>query len=137
MRLRGSHMAVTNRINVCPTCGTEFFRPRYPDQVFCSIKCRRPADPLPRLLKYVDKSAASGCWMWTGCLNHDGYGRFMLNGRCIVAHRASWQLHIGTIPAGVQLDHKCHDPLKCLLGTRCPHRRCVNPIHLELTDLVD
>jgi hypothetical protein len=98
---------------------------------------RRPADPLQRFLKYVDKTPESGCWLWSGCTNKDGYGTFRIDGRSPLAHRVSWQLHIGAIPAGVQLDHTCHDPLTCLLGSKCPHRRCVNPSHLEETGLVE
>ena len=31
-----------------------------------------------------------------------------------------------------QIDHKCHtDDISCTGGAGCPHRRCVNPQHLE------
>lgn len=74
----------------------------------------------------------SGCWMWTGGINHQGYGKFWLQGRTVGAHQYSyWQSH-GEQPAGMQIDHTCHEPETCKGGTTCPHRRCVNPAHLEL-----
>lgn len=37
------------------------------------------------------------------------------------------------IPAGMVLDHLCHDPEVCKFkGRECPHRRCVNPMHLKV-----
>jgi hypothetical protein len=36
------------------------------------------------------------------------------------------------IPEGLVLDHTCHtDDPTCPGGVTCPHRRCVNPGHLE------
>jgi hypothetical protein len=45
----------------------------------------------------------SGCWLWTGHINEDGYGR--LGSRH--AHRFAYALLVGPIPAGFQLDHLC------------------------------
>lgn len=73
----------------------------------------------------------NGCWEWTSHLNPGGYGSFYLDGRRIGAHRASYQLHIGSIPAGHDIDHECHNrDSTCPGGRGCPHRRCVNPEHL-------
>ncbi len=63
----------------------------------------------------------SGCWLWIGLLNKDGYawlgGPPKKAGR--LAHRASYEAFINCIPSGLELDHKCR--------IRC----CVNPNHLE------
>lgn len=59
------------------------------------------------------------CWLWTGCRTARGYGRFMFNRRVQPAHRVSYQLLVGPIPEGTELDHLC----------RVKH--CVRPEHLD------
>jgi hypothetical protein len=91
----------------------------------------RGAPPLARLAAHVI-FLPNGCWGWTASLKASGYGSFWLNGKCVLAHCASYQLLVGPIPTGFELDHLCHtnDPV-CMGGIECPHRRCVNPAHLE------
>ena len=72
-----------------------------------------------------------GCWMWTGTLNDGGYGMFAVGGTNLRAHRWAYERFVGPIPAGLQIDHLCHDPDACHGGITCPHRRCVNPAHLR------
>jgi hypothetical protein len=67
--------------------------------------------PHPRL--------GSPCWVWTGRLNRNGYGRAWHNGAEPVAHRAVYEELVGPIPAGEVLDHLCR------------WRRCCNPGHVE------
>jgi hypothetical protein len=87
--------------------------------------------------RYASKVRVQGeCWIWTGCiLKKTGYGRIHLtvNGKAVMmlAHRAVYELLVGPIPEGMTLDHKCHDPKVCRVGTACPHRACINPAHLE------
>jgi hypothetical protein len=63
----------------------------------------------------------SGCWLWVARVNGKGYGTISL-GRDgdgeEMAHRVSWMLYRGPIPAGLHVLHKCDV------------RACVNPNHL-------
>lgn len=71
------------------------------------------------------------CWMWTGRLLNSGYGGLKYGLEAGTAHRVAYLITKGEIPEGVDLDHTCHDPETCPGGKSCPHRRCVNPNHLE------
>lgn len=81
----------------------------------------RAAQPTPstveRFWPRVRKSEE--CWEWTGPRNNHGYGTLRHNGRDALAHRVSYELNIGPIPDGLQLDHLCRN------------RGCVRPDHLE------
>ena len=61
------------------------------------------------------------CWLWTGAVDKDGYGRLWMNDgrRSAAAYIVAYELTFGSVPAGLMLDHLCRN------------RRCVNPTHLE------
>lgn len=73
-----------------------------------------------RFLRMVTPEPNTGCWLWAGLLNADGYGWFRLRGRAVGAHRAAFEFHVGAIPADMVVMH------------RCDVRWCVNPDHLRL-----
>lgn len=58
------------------------------------------------------------CWLWMGGCTPEGYGMFKAE-KQMGAHRYAYELLVGPIPPGLQLDHLCRVP------------RCVNPDHLE------
>lgn len=79
---------------------------------------------LTRLLSHIDYSGGpDACWLWTGCKNQKGYGRFQLGGRgspTVMAHRIVYEAFTGReIPEGLELDHECEK------------QSCVNPLHLK------
>src|SRR3972149_1210769 len=84
----------------------------YPDiQEIVKYRIESKSIPIPE----------SGCWIWEGAINEDGYGRFVINRKKIVgAHRKSYQAFIGQIPSGMHVLHSCDQP------------SCVNPKHLFL-----
>lgn len=77
--------------------------------------------PVPLHERFIAKvQMTDTCWLWKGALNDGGYGRLMVDGHFMArAHRVSYELFIGPIPAGLDLDHLCRV------------RHCVNPYHLE------
>jgi hypothetical protein len=93
-------------------------------------KPRKPAEQ--RFWENVYIGQGHECWFWRGAPDRKGYGKFRAGGRRYSAHRWAFENSVGSIPEGLSLDHICHnrDPL-CLGGNACPHRRCVNPAHLE------
>jgi hypothetical protein len=64
--------------------------------------------------------APDGCWLWLGAINNNGYGRFWFDDKTCKAHRISYELYVGSIPSGMQIDHVCRQT------------SCVNPHHLNI-----
>ena len=65
----------------------------------------------------------TGCWLWVGKTNADGYGELHSEDNEFglrSAHRYSYTIHHGHIPAKLQVLHKCDQPC------------CINPDHLFL-----
>ena len=76
----------------------------------------------------------SGCWYWTAAVDKDGYGRVKYGKVMMRAHRLSYIIATKKdLSQSEKLDHTCHSRAKaiCPGGSECPHRRCVNPAHLE------
>jgi hypothetical protein len=83
---------------------------------------RRPV--AERFWEKVDRRGPDECWPWTAATKGHGYGMFAVakvDGRVILrqAHRMAYELAVGPIPEGLEIDHTCSV------------RNCVNPAHLE------
>lgn len=68
----------------------------------------------------VSPDPESGCLMWAGKPNRDGYGSLRVDGKGVLVHRWAWEQVNGEIPDGALIDHICHTPA------------CVNVAHLRL-----
>lgn len=78
-----------------------------------------------------------GCILWTGPLQSDGYASVAVAMKTTRWHRVAYELANGPIPPGLTIDHLCHTYSNCRLGNACPHRRCLNPDHMELVTHVE
>jgi hypothetical protein len=112
----------------CLQCGITFMKPPCRRGEgrgkFCSRACKSAYANDPeyhklRLLMFIRVEDTTGCWLWMRRVTKDGYGLTVFKGCTVFAHRHSYRLFKGPIPAGLMLDHLCRTP------------RCINPDHLE------
>jgi hypothetical protein len=112
-----------NAVRECARCFVTFVV-KTRGQRLCSRECRNLANGRPpeqRFWAFVKKSDDSrACWEWQGNRNDSGHGRFSWDGHKNYAHRFSYIIHIGPIPPGLLVRHRCDNP------------PCVNPSHLLL-----
>jgi hypothetical protein len=66
------------------------------------------------------RMSETGCWIWTGTMDGKGYGMVSFRSKDRRAHRVSYEVFKGAIPAGMHIRHRCDTP------------SCVNPAHLVL-----
>lgn len=92
----------------CSRCG----RPKRPGIGVRTCGQCRPVDAVWDRLE----TGPGDCWLWTGSVDEDGYGRYSRDG---LVHRMVYQFLVVDIPSDLDLDHLC------LV------KRCANPWHLE------
>ena len=75
-------------------------------------------DYLPE--RFAQKVEADGeCWLWMASKDPCGYGQFYWQRRVRKAHCVAYELVVGPVPTGLELDHLCRI------------RHCVRPSHLD------
>lgn len=60
-----------------------------------------------------------GCWEWAGRMNVWGYGTMHIGKHTRQAHRVVYEILVGLVPEGLELDHLCRV------------KSCVRPSHME------
>lgn len=133
----------------CPDCGG----PKDRRAKRCS-PCARTADrgrlaemgrtgPKPTAnpaVAVLAKARATAVRTPEGCLHptawtvrSDGYVRVRADGKWMLLHRLVAQESAGReLVDSETVDHTCHNGSGCEAGRDCPHRRCIEPAHLEV-----
>lgn len=79
---------------------------------------------MERIKKKID--VKGDCWIWTGCVNSDGYPKINRNGNANTkGHRYVYEQTKGKIPDGFVIRHTCDNIL------------CLNPDHLLVGTVAD
>lgn len=76
------------------------------------------SDLLDRLFRRFSLTS-DGCWIYDGYRTRGGYGQIRVGGVARGRHVAAYELFVGAVPAGRELDHECKQ------------RACFNPRHLD------
>ena len=90
-----------------------------------AVRRRRPiyrgSDVGEFITANADIRDTNECIEWKGARTvRGGYGVFTCAQKDYLAHRVSYEVHVGPIPNGMLIRHKCDNP------------PCVNPKHLEI-----
>ena len=98
---------------------------RYPTRPTTSEDAAMNSDDRERILArfWLKVNKTDTCWLWTGERDLNGYGKLCFDGKRLFAHRVAYELLVGRVPDGLELDH-----VAC---RGCTNRHCVNPGHLE------
>jgi hypothetical protein len=82
-----------------------------PDRFWAKVNRDGPAP--------IHRPELGSCWLWIAGSSQNGYGLFWWDGSMKYAHRVAFEQLVGSVPAGLDLDHLCRV------------RDCVRPAHLE------
>lgn len=77
-------------------------------------------DPRTRFDSRYEVDDTTGCWIWTGAANGNGWATISINGKAVMAHRYAYETFKEPIPDN-------HSVRRI-----CGNGRCVNPDHFVL-----
>lgn len=103
-------------------CTKHYARIRLTGTIDPGPKAQAPIEE--RFKRHFFQGEADVCWLWTGTLNHSGYGLIAVGTKSagqLLAHRVSWTIANGEMPEG-----------KWVVMHSCDRPACVNPKHLRL-----
>ena len=110
-----------NRVVSLGYCSKHYTRYRkYGDTNVVKVQGIPATDPILRFESKYLVDEVTGCWMWTGAANGNGWPTISLKGKAVMAHRFSYETYVGPIPSGHSVTRSCN------------HEACVNPEHLTL-----
>src|SRR5207248_10716734 len=79
----------------------------------------RKLNCLENIFSRTIRDEESGCLLFTEEVDKDGYPRISYQGKNRIGSAIVFELYYGGIPAGHEVDHRCHV------------RRCLEPTHLR------
>lgn len=74
------------------------------------------------MLDILPNADRSDCLVWTGSKNNKGYGRMVVKGQFILAHRFAYCVAVGLTLKEIE---------DLVIRHRCDNPSCINPTHLE------
>jgi len=113
----GASKATISRIALCRRRGRLQLDPLPPNN-YDKVKMGKPM--VEMLAERSKLNPDNGCIEWMNSRGRGGYGLFELNGKMHMAHKLSYQTHIGPVPDGLFVLHSCDNA------------RCINPDHLHI-----
>ena len=93
---------------------------KHGDPSIVLIRGSLPIDPKKRFEGKYEVESSTGCWLWSGALNGNGWPTFSVAGKAEMAHRFAYGAYVGPISNGDNIHRACGAV------------RCVNPKHLRL-----
>lgn len=81
-----------------------------------------------RIAENIIIDEITGCWLFQGYLDKDGYSNISHNGKTVRTHRATYILKNGLVEDGLVISHLCD--IKYPKDSK-EYRKCCNPEHLK------
>ena len=77
---------------------------RLPDKIVAKFYLQPP----PIMVDVLGRPIRGDCWVWTGEINRNGYGRVWIGGKRLMWHRATFDLYMPDPGPALPLrDHLC------------------------------